>query len=133
MLQLVPHMRVLVARQPLDLRKGIDGTAASCRQVLLEDPLSGAVFVFRNRSGTMIRILVYDGQGFWLMTKRLSKGRFRFWCGAGARPSMTVEAHELVALLAGGDWTMATGSKTWRRVTPNAISETKVERGDRLL
>jgi transposase len=133
MLQIVPHMRILVARQPLDLRKGIDGTAASCRRVLLEDPLSGAVFVFRNRSGTMIRILVYDGQGFWLMTKRLSKGRFRFWCGAGPQPSMHVEAHELVALLAGGDWTTATKTEPWRKVTPKVFREKKVDEGDRLL
>ena len=62
-------MRILVARGPLDFRRGIDGTIAACRQVLLEDPFSGAVFVFRARSGKMVRILVYDGQGFWLMTK----------------------------------------------------------------
>ncbi len=49
MLQIVPHMRILVARGPLDFRRGIDGTIAACRQVLLEDPFSGAVFVFRAR------------------------------------------------------------------------------------
>jgi transposase len=114
MLQIVPHMRVLVARGPLDLRCGIDGTAAACRQVLFEDPMSGAVFVFRNRSGTMIRILVYDGQGFWLMTKRLSKGRFRFWCTKDSQAKVVVKPHELVTLLAGGDWTRVPTPAPWR-------------------
>jgi transposase len=120
MLQIVPHMRVLVARAPLDLRKGIDGTAAICRQVLAEDPLCGTVFVFRNRTGTMVRILVYDGQGMWLMTKRLSQGRFRFWCGSRGSPSLSVAAHELVALLAGGDWTRASAAAYWRPVGPSS-------------
>jgi transposase len=111
-------MRVLVARAPLDLRKGIDGTAAVCRQALAEDPLCGAVFVFRNRSGTMVRILVYDGQGLWLMTKRLSQGRFRFWCEPEGTPSVSAAAHELVALLAGGDWTKASAAACWRPVGP---------------
>lgn len=116
MLQIVPHMRILVATEPLDLRKGIDGTASVCRQALGEDPLGGALFVFKNRSGTMVRVLVYDGQGFWLMTKRLSQGRFRFWCPPGTRQSVTLAAHELVALLAGGDWTRASAAKCWRPV-----------------
>lgn len=116
MLQIVPHMRILVARAPLDLRRGIDGTAAACQQVLREDPLSGAVFVFRNRSGKMVRILVYDGQGFWLMTKRLSRGRFRFWCepGDGSSATLVLEPHELVTLLAGGDWTRVRAPSPWR-------------------
>lgn len=122
MLQIVPHMRILVARAPLDLRKGIDGTAAVCRQALGEDPLGGAVFVFRNRAGTMVRVLVYDGQGFWLMTKRLSQGRFRFWCPPEGQPGLSVAAHELVALLAGGDWTSVTAAATWRSVGPSAAT-----------
>jgi transposase len=118
MLQIVPHMRILVARAPLDLRKGIDGTAAVCRQALGEDPLCGAAFVFRNRSGTMIRVLIYDGQGLWLMTKRLSQGRFRFWCEPAGPASLSVAAHELVSLLAGGDWTRATAAPGFRSVGP---------------
>lgn len=118
MLQIVPHMRILVACEPLDLRRGIDGTAAACRQALLEDPLSGAVFVFRNRSGKMVRILVYDGQGYWLMTKRLSQGRFRFWCTTDSKASVVLEPHELVTLLAGGDWTRVRAPAPWRPLPP---------------
>ena len=121
MLQIVPHMRILVATEPLDLRKGIDGTASVCRQALGEDPLGGALFVFRNRSGTMVRVLVYDGQGFWLMTKRLSQGRFRFWSAPGGQPSVTLAAHELVTLLAAGDWTQANAAACWRPLAPQSL------------
>lgn len=121
MLQIVPHMRILVAREPLDLRRGIDGTAAACREALREDPLSGAVFVFRNRSGKMVRILVYDGQGLWLMTKRMSRGRFRFWCSSDGGGSIVVEPHELVTLLAGGDWTRIRAPSPWRPLPPSPL------------
>ena len=73
MIQLTPQMRILVAVEPADFRCGIDGLARLCRSRLGEDPFSGAVFVFRNRKGTAIKSLVYDGQGYWLLYKRLSK------------------------------------------------------------
>ena len=72
MIQLTPHMRILVAVQPIDFRVGIDGLAAICTQRLQADPFSGALFVFGNRARTAIKILVYDGNGYWLCHKRLS-------------------------------------------------------------
>jgi transposase len=88
---LTPRLRVWVAAEPADFRCGIDGLARRVRQVLAEDPFSGALFVFRNRRHTAVKLLVYDGQGFWLCEKRLSQGRFRFWprrvAGAGPRPA----------------------------------------------
>jgi len=66
MLQLTPQSRIFLATQPVDFRKGIDGLAAVCRQVLGENPLEGAVYVFRNRAGTALKLLLYDGQGYWL-------------------------------------------------------------------
>lgn len=71
MIQVTPHMRILVAVEPADFRKGIDGLAAVCRAVLRQDPFSGGVFVFANRRRQAIKILVYDGQGFWLCQKKL--------------------------------------------------------------
>jgi len=59
-------MRILVAVEPADFRKGIDGLCRVCREALSSDPFSGTVFVFRSRRGTAIKILAYDGQGFWL-------------------------------------------------------------------
>ena len=79
MIQITPQMRILVAVEAVDGRKGIDSLARLCQEKLRADPFSGCLFVFRSRRGTAIRILVYDGQGFWLAQKRLSKGHFR-WC-----------------------------------------------------
>jgi transposase len=62
---LTPQLRVLVAVTPADFRCGIDGLARRVRQALADDPFGGAVFVFRNRRGTAIKLLAYDGQGFW--------------------------------------------------------------------
>ncbi len=64
-------MRILVATQPVDFRKGIDGLAAICRQQLQEDPMTGCAFIFRNRQGTAIKVLLYDGQGFLARPPRL--------------------------------------------------------------
>ena len=96
MIQITPQMRILIAVDPVDFRKGIDGLAAICTSLDL-DPFSGYLFVFRGRSGTSLRILTYDSQGFWLCQKRLSKGRFRWWPGGGGITRLA--AHELQALL----------------------------------
>lgn len=79
MIQITPQMRILLAIDPVDFRKGIDGLNAVCRQVLRSDPFSGYVFIFRNKKATAIKIIMYDGQGFWMCQKRLSKGRFNWW------------------------------------------------------
>ena len=71
MIQIAPQMRILVATEAVDGRKGIDSLARLCQEKLREDPFSGCLFVFRSRRGTSIRILTYDGQGFWLAQKRL--------------------------------------------------------------
>jgi len=59
-IQITPQMRVLVAIEPVDGRKGIDSLARLCQDTLQADPFSGCLFVFRSRRGTSIRILVYD-------------------------------------------------------------------------
>lgn len=76
MLQLPPQSRIFVATEPVDFRTGIDGLAAVCRQVRGDNPLEGAVYVFRNRAGTALTLWLYDGQGSWLCLKRWSQGRF---------------------------------------------------------
>jgi transposase len=119
MIQVTPQMRILVAVEPADFRKGIDGLARVCREALRQDPFSGYVFVFGNRSRKAIKILVYDGQGFWLCQKRLSTGRFRWWPDAagGATP---LEAHQLQLLVWNGDPDRARAQPAWRRVSPAA-------------
>ena len=115
MLQLTPQSRIFLAVQPVDCRKGIDGLAALCRHVLHDNPLGGAVYVFRNRSGTTLKLLAYDGQGFWLCTKRLSHGRFLWWPTATTH-SVTLSAWELTVLLGNGHPDRAQLAPDWRPV-----------------
>ena len=76
MIQITPQMRILVAVESVDFRKGIDSLAELCRNKLDTDPFSGCVFVFvfRSRRATSIKILVYDGMGFWLAAKTSVEG-----------------------------------------------------------
>ena len=85
MIQVTTAMRVLVAIEPVDFRRGIDGLAQVCRQQLQQDPMRGWIFVFRNRRRTAVKLLAFDGHGFWLCQKRLSQGRFRWWPGTKAK------------------------------------------------
>lgn len=117
MIQLTAQMRILVAIEPVDFRRGIDGLCQLCRQQLSADPFSGAVFVFRSRRGTSIKILAYDGQGFWLCQKRLSQARFRHWPRTRGQAARQLFAHELAVLLAGGDPEASRAVPQWRPIT----------------
>lgn len=116
MIQITPHMRILVAVEPTDFRKGIDGLVALCQQRLKADPFSGGLFVFGNRRRSAIRILCYDGQGFWLCHKRLSSGRFRFWPTEAMDQTRALEACELQVLLMGGDPAQTKAAPAWRQL-----------------
>lgn len=120
MIQITPQMRILVAVRPADFRRGIDGLARMCKEELRSDPFSGAVFVFRNRRATSIKVLVYDGQGFWLCQKRLSSGRFRFWPTSSTGAGKRLEAHELQLLVSGGNPAAGEAPPPWRRVSPDS-------------
>lgn len=115
MIQISPTMRILVAIEPVDLRKGIDGLAQFCREKLAADPFSGCLFIFRSRRGTGIKVLGYDGQGYWLAQKRLSKGRFRWW-PEGTESAKPLEAYEAQLLMAAGDVSRVRAAPMWRRV-----------------
>ena len=115
MIQISPHMRILLAVVPIDFRVGIDGLVALCRQRLEADPFSGGVFVFSNRRRSSIKILMYDGSGYWLCQKRLSSGHLAYWPD-GTGPASTLEACELQVLLMGGDPTQANVPAPWRRL-----------------
>ena len=118
-IQIAPQMRILVAVEAVDGRKGIDSLARLCQEKLEADPFSGCLFVFRSRRGTAIRILVYDGQGFWLAQKRLSKGRFRWWPEGRSPREVTrsLAAHQLQVLLAAGDPSATQAAPAWRPVS----------------
>ena len=115
MIQVAPQMRILVAIETVDLRKGIDGLAQLCQEKLDADPFSGHLFIFRGRRATAIKILAYDGQGFWLAQKRVSKGRFLWW-PTGKEPTRMLQAHQAELLLAAGN-PETEAAPVWRRVS----------------
>lgn len=116
MIQITPHMKILVAVEPVDFRRGIDGLAAVCRQALGADPLSGTMFVFCSRRRQAVKILVYDSQGFWLCQKRLSMGRFKGW-PSGKGGSLRWDPHQLHLLLWNGDPAQGGAAPMWRPLT----------------
>jgi transposase len=118
MLQITPQMKILVAVAPADFRRGIDGLARLCREALQQDPFAGAVFVFRNRKATALKVLMYDGQGFWLCHKRLSQGRFPWWPAVADGGARRLAAHQLAVLLAAGNPTQTGAAADWRPVGP---------------
>jgi transposase len=123
MIQITPQMRILAAVEPVDFRKGIDGLCRLCRSELHSDPFSGTVFVFCNRRRTALRLLVYDGHGFWLCHKRLSTGRFR-WLGSNTCLKMTsLAAYELQVLLWNADPRRLDVPAPWRDVSPPAAAQ----------
>jgi transposase len=104
MIQVAAQMRILLAVEPVDFRRGIDGLARVCREVFHTDPFGGCIFVFRNKRSTSLKILAYDGQGYWICQKRLSRGRFRWWPqGDMSKGLRRLLAHELQLLIWNGN------------------------------
>jgi len=118
MIQVPAKISIYVMHQSVNFRKGIDGLAAVVRQVLRKDPMDGSLFVFRSKTGKAIRILCYDGGGFWLCTRRLSKGVYKFWpCGGPGNQITPYLARELQILLWGGNPSNCTFPSDWRKLT----------------
>jgi transposase len=118
MIQLVPQLRILLACAPVDFRKGLDSLLALCKGPLEQDPFSGTLFVFRNRSGTALKLLVYDGTGYWLCLKRFSQGRLQWWPATSDTPLRPLEAQQLSVLLYNGLPEQARFAAPWRKVDP---------------
>ena len=114
MIQLVPQLRIRLALAPVDFRKGIDALVALCRAHWQQDPLDGTLFVFRNRTGTAVKLLVYDGQGFWLCMKRFSQGRLQGWPQADSDALQPLAAQQLLVLLYNGQPQAAAFADDWR-------------------
>ena len=120
MIQITPHIKIYLCREPIDLRKGIDGLSAVCRRVLEKDPFCGSIFIFRNRRRTTLKMLLYDGQGYWLFVKRLSKGRFQWWPRHDSEASQMLAAHQLHVLLSAGNPAGTQTPADWRPVCPKS-------------
>lgn len=117
MIQITPHMRILVAAASVDFRKGIDGLIRLCRTVLLADPFSGTLFVFTNKSRQALRILVYDGQGFWMCHKRLSQGTFAWPEEPQGGGSLSLCAQQLQMLLWNTDLSQIKLKPPWKKIS----------------
>jgi transposase len=117
MLQLTPHLNIYLANLSVDFRKGIDGLSAIVRNQLEFDPLTGDLFMFYNRSRTTIKILNFDGQGFWLHTKRLSQGKFSRHLDT-KNPCLKICDRSLYILIHNGDPKAAQLAKDWRPIKP---------------
>jgi len=131
MLQITPHHRLQLAVKPVDFRRGIDGLSALCRQSLEEDPFNGTIFIFTNRSRKAVKILVFDGNGFWLCAKRFSKGRLAWWPTledstststptSNAAPAFTINPSQLSVLLAQGNPLHTSTPPNWRELPSSA-------------
>lgn len=115
MLTLGPSIKVYLARGTTDMRKSFDGLAGAVRELLAEDPLSGHLFVFCGRRRHMVKVLYWDGSGFWLVAKRLARGTFSWPEATDARAVIELRPDELGALLGGVDLGRTTWRRWWRR------------------
>lgn len=123
MIQLVPQLRILLACEPVDFRKGLDSLLALCKGPLAQDPFSGTLFVFRNRAGTALKLLVYDGSGYWLCLKRFSQGRLQWWPQKADTPLHPLAAQQLSVLLYNGLPEQAGFAAPWRKIDSNTSAQ----------
>ncbi len=129
MIQIIPQLKILLCYEPVDFRKGVDALVALCKHHLAEDPFSGALFVFRNRRGTALKILIYDGLGFWLVLRRFSEGRIRWWPASINEKLHPLAAQQLSVLLYNGHPLEANFAPPWRKLTshpPHSVQATNL-------
>ncbi len=112
MLQLTNSHHIHIAVAAIDFRKGINSLMALCQYELGYDPFNGHVFAFRNRRATAVKLLIYDGTGFWLCTKRFSSGKLAWWPSAD-KPSTPIPAVQLQVLLQQGNPEYVVLPKDW--------------------
>jgi len=119
-----PTTKIYLAVGGTDMRKSFDALSAAARQVLAQDPRSGHVFVFCSRQRHLLKILFWDGSGFWVLAKRLARGTFAW---PKTRPeggrSIEVRSDELAALLGGVDLRRSRWQRWWREgPAPGALA-----------
>ena len=115
MLNFPPAVRIWLGTQAVDLRRSFDALAEQVRQHLLADPLSGHIFVFRNKRADRVKLLYWDEDGFVIVYKRLEKGTFHWPRTEPAQHSVKLRAAELAMLLDGVDWQNARRARRYHR------------------
>lgn len=100
MLGLSANLQYFLCCKPVDMRNGFDGLAGIVRNHLKQNPVSGAIFIFINRTGTHIKLLYWDGDGFALFYKRLERGRYSTGV-VNKTPYRLITREELMMILEG--------------------------------
>jgi len=121
-----PATRIYVAAGATDMRKHFDGLYGLVRDHLSCDPESGHVFLFTNARRNRLKLLVYDGSGLWICSKKLDGGRFR-WPETDGTVNKIVLSHEELTLLLGGIDLKQTRSRRWyRKVKAEGSAESRI-------
>ena len=121
MLNFPPSVRIWLAAAPVDLRRSFDRLAAEVREHLHNDPLSGHIFVFKNKRGDRVKLLYWDEDGYVIVYKRLEEGAFHWPATGVGQSSVALRAAELAMLLDGIDWSKAQRGRRYHRpATANA-------------
>jgi transposase len=119
MFGLGPATKIYLGVESVDMRKGFEGLYGLVRDQLGQDPLSGHLFLFSNRTRTRLKALVWDGSGLWVCAKRLERGRFHWPEATGGR-SISMRPEELAMLVNGMDLAQARPRANWHRRVPAA-------------
>jgi transposase len=118
MLSLPLPVRIFLCTTHADMRKGFDGLAQMVREFLSADPLSGHLFVFRNKRGDRVKLLYWDTDGLAIWYKRLEQGTFRFPGKSASGQGVEIRAADLTMLLDGVDLQSVQRQKRYRRPQP---------------
>jgi len=116
MLQITPQQQLYISIDHVDFRKGIDGLRVMCQRIWEQDPFSGHLFIFRNRSSTAVKLLIFDGNGFWLCQKRFSAGKLKWWPKT-PKEAAEIRSVELLIMLQQGDPLLVNAPLPWRNLT----------------
>jgi transposase len=122
MLSLPLSVRIFLCTRHADLRKSFDGLAQLVREFLGEDPLSGHLFVFRNKRGDRLKLLYWDRDGYAIWYKRLEQGCFRFPAATGTADGIGIPAADLAMILDGIDLASVKRHKRYRRPEPASVA-----------
>ena len=107
--------QIWVAVAPVDMRRGLDGLSAIVQQSLGHAPCAGSAFIFRNRAGNRLRLLLWDGNGVWLCQRRLHQGSF-VWA----------KTHDVVFALSQAQWQWLVAGVDWQRLSATPKAEWQV-------
>jgi transposase len=121
---------IWLCTQAVDMRKSFDGLSGEVRQKLKKDPVSGDYFVFVNKRCDLMKILVWDRHGFWVLAKRLERGRFRVPCRGGADICITFPWEEMLCMIEGID---ATKIRRQKRFSPLSAKKLLTNRNDGII